>query len=578
MTCAGCVARIERSLAKVEGVEQVEVNLLAERASISGKVDGQQLIQAVERLGFGAESIVDLQGAREQLQRDLAHEQRRLGRQCMWAVALTTPVFVIEMGRHLIPGMHGLFAQVVPDWLWLLLMATLATAVQFGPGWSFYRRGMRSLRHGAPDMNAMVMLGTSAAWLYSLSVCVLPNFFPEAARQVYFEASAVIISLVLLGRWLESRAKGRSGAAIQKLLKLQIPQARVQRDGKETTVPVEALSLGDEVVLRAGEQIPVDAVLINGSLEVNESMLTGESTSRAKALGDTVVAGTMVVDGFAKVAVSALGANTVLAQMIHMVERAQSAKIPLQALIDRVTAIFVPVILGVACITTAVWLIFGPDPRINYALVTGISVLIIACPCAMGLATPISILVGIGRAAERGVLFRQGDALQSLHEVDVVAFDKTGTLTQGQLTVHTMVPTAASGLQEKDLLALAAAVEQGSRHPIAQAIQQAAIGQDIALPQPQDVQVHVGFGLSATVNEQRVVVGSAACLERFAGITSQEFDVFSASIQHGLTRVFVAQGNTLIGYIAVADTLRPEARDLCRTITTTRKADLYFKW
>ena len=573
MTCASCVGRVERALVRVEGVESVEVNLVSERASIVGSVDSLRLINAVQRLGFEAHAVEDVHRARQEQHVHQEAEQHRLKSQCLWALAMTCPIFIIEMGRHLFPVMEMWLNSLMGEQHLLYGIALLATIVQFGPGLTFYRSGLRSLMHLAPDMNAMVMLGTTAAWLYSMLICVVPDLFPPSNRFVYFEASAVIISLVLLGRWLEARAKGRSGASIRKLLTLQVAQARILREGVEELVHIESLTIGDELVVRAGERIPVDAHIVDGACLMDESMLTGETMPQSKSPGGKVVAGTTMLDGFITIAVSALGANTVLSQMIRMVERAQSAKLPIQALVDRVTAVFIPIVLLVAVVASISWLVFGPNPSVSYALVAGVSVVIIACPCAMGLATPISILVGIGRLAEHGLFFRRGEALQRLTHVDVVAFDKTGTLTHGKPALQSVYASSEVSIPEQDLIKIAASLEQGSIHPIAHAIVSAAQQNKLKLVQPLAVTVYPGFGISGRIDEQLVVIGSMHCLQRYAGIDQNELAQFEENLQRtsSHTHVFMAIDHVITACFVVADTIRHEAASCVQSLRAEGK-------
>ena len=345
---------------------------------------------------------------------------------------MTIPVVVLEMGSHLIPALHNLIHATIGMQASWLIQAVFTTIVLFGPGRMFFARGLRALLRRAPDMNSLVALGAGAAWAYSMAATLTPGILPADLRAVYFEAAAVIVTLILLGRWLEARAKGQTGAAIRALLGLRSRTARKLVGTEIIEVEADSLMVGDRVLVRPGERIPTDGVVEDGHGPVDESMITGEPIPVEKGAGDAVTGGT--VNGTAPLTMTAtrVGQDTALSQIIRMVEEAQSTRPPIQSLVDRITLWFVPAVMGLAAVTVLVWLVFGPDPALGFALVAGVSVLIIACPCAMGLATPTSIMVGTGRAAELGVLFRKGDALQTLADADVIAFDKTGTITEGR--------------------------------------------------------------------------------------------------------------------------------------------------
>ena len=398
----------------------------------------------------------------------------RARRMTLIAGALTLPVFVIEMGSHFIPGMHHLVLSTLGQQASWMLQFGLTTLVLLWPGLGFFRLGIPALLRAEPDMNSLVALGTSAAWIFSTLSLFAPGLLPPGTAAVYFEAAAVIVTLILLGRWLEARAKGRTGAAIQKLIGLQPKTARVERKGQIIDLPIEAVALGDILHVRPGEQIAVDGEVTAGHSYVDEAMISGEPAPVAKSTGAEVVGGTINGDGALSFRATRVGRDTVLSRIIAMVEQAQGAKLPIQAVADRVVQVFVPVVIAVALLAVLIWMIFGPEPVLTRALVAGVSVLIIACPCAMGLATPTSIMVGTGRAAELGVLFRKGEALQRLDEARVVAFDKTGTLTLGRPRVTRI--DLADGVNRDQVLRLVAAAEGHSEHPIARAIEAAAEG------------------------------------------------------------------------------------------------------
>ncbi|MDJ1160049.1 heavy metal translocating P-type ATPase [Chelatococcus sp. SYSU_G07232] len=558
MTCASCVSRVEKALKAVPGVRAASVNLATGRAQVEvlrGSAGPGELVAAVERTGYGArlrEAGVP-QADREAAAR--AAEQRALGRSLVIATIFTLPIFVLEMGSHLVPGMHEVLMDGLGDQGLYLLSFMLATVVQFGPGLRFYQKGVPSLLRGAPDMNSLVVLGTSAAYGYSLVATFAPQVLPEGTVNVYYEAAAVIVTLILLGRYLEAKSRGRTSEAIRHLMTLQPKTARVERDGRAIEVPLEEVRVGDLVLVRPGERVPVDGDVVEGSSFVDESMITGEPVPVQKGEGTAVVGGTVNKTGSFTLRATKVGADTVLAQIIRMVEAAQGAKLPIQALVDRVTAWFVPAVMAVAAATFVVWLVFGPDPALTFALVNAVAVLIIACPCAMGLATPTSIMVGTGRAAEMGVLFRQGDALQSLRDVGVVALDKTGTLTRGRPELTDFV--AAGGFDRSEILALVAAVEARSEHPIAEAIVAAARAEGLTLAAVERFEGVPGHGAEARVAGRDIAVGA----DRFMATLGLDVAPFAAVAQRladeGKTPLYAAVDGRLAAVVAVADAIKP---------------------
>ena len=475
------------------------------------------------------------------------------------AAALTLPVFVMEMGGHLIPAFHHWQMATFGTFPLHLVQFLLTTAVLAGPGRVFFRLGVPALFKGAPDMNSLVAVGTGAAWGYSVVATFLPGLLPEGVRAVYFEAAAVIVVLILVGRWLEARAKGRTGAAIQALLGLQVRTARVIRGGETAEVDVDALAVGDVILVRPGERIPVDGEVTEGSSNVDESMITGEPVPVQKTAGAAVTGGTVNGTGSLTFKAARVGSDTTLAQIIRMVEEAQGAKLPIQGLVDRVTLWFVPAVMVLAALTVVIWLLVGPDPALTFALVAGVSVLIIACPCAMGLATPTSIMVGTGRAAEMGVLFRKGDALQALSEVDVIALDKTGTVTEGQPSLTDLVTT--DGFDRDKVLSLIAAVEAQSEHPIAEAIVRGARAEGIAVPNATGFRSITGYGVAATVEGQEVMVGADRYMSRegieIAALVETEAELAG----RGRTALYAAIDGKLAAVIAVADPVKPASQE-----------------
>ncbi|MDX5446079.1 MAG: heavy metal translocating P-type ATPase [Zoogloeaceae bacterium] len=554
MSCAACVGRVEKVLLRVPGVVAASVNLAARNARVetAGEVPVAALVAAVKKAGFDAKPASEAaEGAREAA---AAAEERELRRDVWIAAALTLPVFVLEMGSHLIPGMHewvmATLGHTVNGWL----QAVLTTAVMFGPGLRFFRKGVPALLRGAPDMNALVAIGTGAAWAYSLVALSAPGMLPEGTANVYFEAAAVIITLILVGRLLEARARGRTSEAIRRLMKIAPRTARVRRDGEAVEVPIGEVAVADVVEVRPGEKIAVDGEVVEGASFVDESMITGEPVPVEKAVGAQVVGGTLNTRGALAFRATRIGADTVLAQIIRMVEQAQGAKLPIQALVDKVTMVFVPIVMGVALLTFVAWMVFGASPALSFALVCAVAVLIVACPCAMGLATPTSIMVATGRAAAMGVLFRKGDALQELSRVDVVAFDKTGTLTLGRPQLTDLV--TADGFGREEVLSLVAAVERRSEHPIAQAIVAAARDAGMQLPEVEGFEATAGHGVRAKVQGRRVEVG-ADRLMRSLGLDVAAFAETAGRLgDEGKSPLYAAVDGKLAAIIAVADPLK----------------------
>jgi Cu+-exporting ATPase len=554
LSCASCVARVERALAGVAGVGDVSVNLATGEAQLrhpDGLITAGDLVEAVRAAGYGASPMPEAgAGDREARQ---ALEARSLRRDLVAAALLSLPIVVLDMGGHLVPRLHG----AVPGAAYL--QAALATLVLAWPGRRFFLLGLPGLLRGHPDMNALVALGSGAAYLYSLAATLAPGLMPAGTAHLYFEASVLIVTLILLGRTLEARAKGRTGAAIARLMNLAPKTARVVRDGAETEVPLASLKRGDVVRVRPGERIAADGTVVAGTSYVDESMVTGEPGPVAKRTGSATVGGTVNGQGSLDLRVGSVGAETVLAQIVRMVETAQGAKLPIQALVDRVTGRFVPAVIGLALVTFLAWLAFAPAPALGHALVNAIAVLIIACPCAMGLATPTSIMVGTGRAAEQGVLFRNGTALQALRDVRVVALDKTGTLTEGRPTLTDLVP--APGFADEAVLAAIAALESRSEHPIARAVVAAARARGLALPEPEAFETVTGYGIAGRVAGRDVAIGARRYMERL-GVATDSLAAEAAGLAaSGRSPLYVAFGGRLAALVAVADPLKAGAAE-----------------
>jgi P-type Cu+ transporter len=608
MSCASCVSRVEKALKTVPAVETASVNLASGEAVVTvlGGVSAlPALTAAVARSGYAlrlagsgaptageassgavqgenplAEGAAASPAPRRAAPTDDSREARRareisgLKRDFLIAFVLTLPLFVLEMGAHLYPPLHHVLMDVFPGNSLYWLEFALATAVLAGPGRRFYGKGIPALIRLSPDMNALVALGTGAAYLYSVVTTFAPDLLPLEARHVYFEAATVIVTLILLGRLLEARAKGRTGAAIRKLAALQAKTARVERDGVARDVALSEVRLGDIVVVRPGERLPVDGRVIDGASAVDEAMISGEPIPVEKRQGATVIGGTVNGSGSFRFEATSVGADMMLSRIIRMVAEAQGAKLPIQKLVDAVTAWFVPAVIATAVITFLIWLIFGPAPAYTHGLVAAVAVLIIACPCAMGLATPTSIMVGTGRAAELGVLFRKGEALQTLAGIDWLVMDKTGTITAGKPEVSEIV--TADGFDAAEVLRLVASLEARSEHPLADAIVRAAGARGLALVAVENVEAVVGFGVTGLVEGRRIAAGADRFMVTLGvmphGLSESPLPTPSpqgggadaASLQAAVTRLadegasplYVAIDGKLAAAIAVADPIK----------------------
>ena len=567
MTCASCVGRVERALNKTGGVVEAAVNLATEKATVTYLPDGVSLGQlkaAVRQAGYQVREESPGKDRADTEREVREGELRKLKASLTIAAIFTVPLILLVMLPMLIPSLEAQLMRLIPMQTMFYVSFVLATVVQFGPGRRFYRSGWPALRHGSPDMNTLVMLGTSAAYGYSVMATFLPQLLPAGTVHVYYEASAAIVTLILLGKYLEARAKGRTGEAIKKLMGLQARTARIERGGEWLELPLDEVVPGDVVLVRPGEKVPVDGQVVSGSSYVDASMLTGEPLPVAKGAGDEVVGGTLNKTGSFRFTATKVGADTVLAQIVKMVEDAQGSKVPIQALADRVVRVFVPVVIGVALVTFGVWLAFGPSPALTFALVNAVAVLIIACPCAMGLATPTSIMVGTGKAAELGVLFRNGGALQSLQETKVIALDKTGTLTKGkpELTDFSVQP----GFDKREVLRLVATAEQNSEHPVAEAIVQAAKADGLTLPAPETFDAVPGYGVEAHVEGQLVQVGADRYMTHL-GLDTRDFkDEAGRLADEGKSPLYAAVNGELAAVIAVADPVKDSSLEAVRAL------------
>jgi Cu+-exporting ATPase len=556
MTCANCAMNIERTLnKKVPGVVQASVNFASERAAVQylpNLTSVEEMIAAIRQAGYDA-IAPDETGEDEDVEQrarraEIADQTRK------FAVGLlfTVPLFLWSMGRDF--GLLGGWSQAL--WVNWAFWA-LATPVQFYTGWDYYTGGWKSLRNRSANMDVLVAMGSSVAYFYSLAVLL----YPALGSHVYFETSAVIITLIKLGKMLEARAKGRTGNAIRKLMGLRPKTATILRDGREIEVSLKEVTVGDVVVVRPGEKIPVDGVILEGSSAVDESMLTGEPIPVDKSSGDPVVGATINSEGLLKIQATKVGKDTALAQIIKLVQEAQGSKAPIQALADRVAAVFVPGVIGIATITFILWWIIGGE--FVPAMIRLVAVLIIACPCALGLATPTAIMAGTGKGAEKGILFKDSEALEKATKLKTIVLDKTGTLTLGRPTVADVVAfNSSSPVQHKrELLRIAASVERGSEHPVGRAILKEAEKQALELFEPEDFKASGGFGVRARINGQMVYVGKPGWFSEM-GVDMVNGNKYVHTLQRqGKTLMAVVVEKELAGLIAVADSLKPESKE-----------------
>ena len=550
MSCASCVSRVQNALAAVPGVSQARVNLAERTALVMGSASAAELVQAVEKAGYGAEAIEDDLERRERQQETAIATMKRFRWQAIVALLVGVPVMVW--------GMIGDNMMVSDDnrSLWLVI-GLITLAVMVFAGGHFYRSAWKSLKNGTATMDTLVALGTGVAWLYSMSVNLWPQWFPMEARHLYYEASAMIIGLINLGHMLEARARQRSSKALEKLLDLTPPSARVVTPEGEKDLPLAEVEAGMTLRLTTGDRVPVDGVISQGEAWFDEAMLTGEPVPQQKGDGDAIHAGTVVQDGSVLFTASAVGSQTTLARIIRMVRQAQSSKPEIGQLADKISAVFVPAVVAIALISAGIWYFFGPAPQIVYTLVIATTVLIIACPCALGLATPMSIISGVGRAAEYGVLVRDADALQRASELDTLVFDKTGTLTEGKPQV-VAVKTFA-GVDETTAVRLAAALEQGSSHPLARAILDKAA--DSTLPEVSGFRTLRGLGVSGEAEGRRLLLGNQALLNEQHIATVELESEMTTQASRGATPVLLAIDGQAAALFAIRDPLREDSID-----------------
>jgi Cu+-exporting ATPase len=556
MTCASCVSRVEGALQGLEGVLSASVNLATERATIEyipGQVGLADFRRAVQDVGYRVGEVGEEKEMvdRERLAREA--EIRNLGLKVLIGAVLSLPVFLGSFPEWF-PWVPSLLQNPYVVW-------ALATPVQFWVGWQFYRGTWAAAKHLTTDMNTLIAVGTSAAYFYSVAAILFPGFFSGQGLkpQIYFDTAAIIITLILLGRFLEARAKGRTSEAIKKLMGMQAKTARVVRDGQELDLPIEEVRVGDLIIVRPGEKIPVDGILREGHSNVDESMITGESIPVEKRVGDEVIGATLNKTGTFKFEATKVGKDTMLAQIIKLVEEAQGSKAPIQRLADKISSVFVPAVIGIAVATFLVWYFFGPTPAFTFALLNFVAVLIIACPCALGLATPTAIMVGTGKGAENGVLIRGGESLEQAHRVKTIVLDKTGTLTQGEPVVTDIL--TAEGIKEDQFLALAASAERGSEHPLGEAIVQRAKGEGLSLSEPQNFEAIPGHGIQTRVDGHEVLLGNLK-LMRDRGLSLDGWEAQAQRLSdEGKTPMYMALDGQVAGLVAVADTLKPNSKE-----------------
>ena len=554
MTCANCAANIERALnKKTAGVVTATVNFATERVAVKyvpGVLNADDIVAAIEKAGYGAippeEGFDEEDAERKARDAEIKDQTRKFAVGVLFAL----PLFVFSMGRDF--GLIGQWSHA--PWVNWLFWA-LATPVQFYTGWDYYQGGLKSLKNKSANMDVLVAMGSSVAYFYSLAVMLLPAL----GGHVYFETSAVIITLIKLGKMLESRTKGRTGGAIRKLIGLRPKTATILENDTEKEIPLTRVKVGDTVIVRPGERIPVDGLVLDGQSAVDESMLSGEPLPVDKQTGDTVVGGTINGQGLLRFSATRVGKETALAQIIRLVQEAQGSKAPIQALADKVAAVFVPAIIGIALVVFILW--WSLTGEFVPAMIRLVAVLVIACPCALGLATPTAIMAGTGKGAEKGILFKSSEALETATRLDTIVLDKTGTITMGKPAVVDIIPLQPGCETEEDLLQLAASVEKGSEHPLGKSIVNEAKTRQIALLEPQGFKASGGFGVEANLNGESVLVGKPGWFEELGSDIGSAGDRIHALQSQGKTVMVVVKNNVLCGLIAVSDTLKPESKE-----------------
>ena len=551
MRCAGCVSAIEGALSTMAGVSSVTVNFADNSALIRGQLDAEFLIKAVKEAGFDAAVMEAFEDPEAQEQLELSRYKSLMNKAAV-AGAFGVLLMLTDMLDWL-PEM----GSATGKWFWPDV-ALLTLAVLIYSGWHFYSGAVKSLRLGQANMDTLIALGTGSAWLYSCIVIDYSAYLPSLAKHAYFEAAVVILAFINLGTGLETLARGKTSSAIRQLIGLQPRTARVIRDGVEIDIPIEQVGLGETLRIRPGEKIPVDGVLLDGSSSVDESMLTGESMPLEKSVGAEVIAGTVNLTGSFIFKATRIGRDTALAQIIKSVKQAQSSKPEIARLADKISGIFVPIVVAISVFTFFVWLFLGPAPSISYAFVTSMTVLVIACPCALGLATPISVMVAVGRAAQLGILIRKGDALQTAGKITCLILDKTGTVTQGKPVVS-QVEVLDDNYTVDKIIQLAASIEAGSEHPLASAILAEAEKNNLSLDKVEQFEALSGFGVTATINNQVIAFGNKALMDAQHIKTLDTVQLLESLASKGQTPMLLAVNKHIVGIISVADPIKVDS-------------------
>ncbi len=557
MTCASCVSNVQNALSSLNGIISASVNFATEKAIVEympSQIGMREFKKAVRDSGYDIVEPEQGEDIVEKEKEEREQDYQKLRNKLITGAVLTVPIFLVVFWERL--GLSSFLE--IPRQTGFLLQLIIQTPVQFWVGWQFYTGAIAAARYRTTNMNTLIAVGTSAAYLYSVMATFFPSLFEIRgySAEVYFDTAATIIVLILLGRLFEARARGKTSEAIKKLIGLQPRTARVIKNGQEINISIEDVEIGDIVLVRPGEKIPVDGIVKEGYSSIDESMISGESIPVEKTIGDEVVGATINKLGSFRFEATKVGRDTMLHQIINMVQEAQGSKPPIARLADKIASIFVPAVMGIASVTFIIWFIFGPDPAFTYAMLNFVAVMIIACPCALGLATPTSIMVGTGKGAENGILIRGAEALETAHKINSIVFDKTGTLTKGEAVVTDIVTGNESKIKKEEILLYAASAEKGSEHSLGEAIVRKALVHNISLQEPADFHAVPGRGIKATINETNVYLGNAEFMGD-EGIDIEEFLLKAEELStKGKTPMYVAAGGTAIGIVAVADTLK----------------------
>ena len=571
MTCASCVARVEKAIGKVDGVKNVAVNFATEKANFEldpSKADLRKVAEIVEDAGYKVKLPEKTETAAAAASEPEAVGEdnqfyKALTKDLIFALIMTIPVFLISMSMEF-SWFHRMFPVSVSHAMMMdyvnKVLLILTTPIVFISGKRFFTIFWNNLKHFAADMNSLVAIGTGTAYIYSLIATLFPELITASGKtpQVYYDSTAVIITLILMGRWLENRAKQKTGSAIKKLLELKPKTASIKRNGKEVTIKIDELALKDIVIVRPGEKVPADGIITEGFSTVDESMITGESIPVEKSPGQKVIGGTINKNGTFEFEISAIGKNSVLGQIIKYVEEAQGSKAPIQKLADRIASVFVPVVVGIALLTFIVWLILGGNNAFNIALINFVAVLIIACPCALGLATPTAIMVGTGLGANNGILIKNGESLEHAHKINVIILDKTGTITEGKPSVTDII---TDGITESELLNIAASVENRSEHPLAQAVVDFAKAKGFVPESPESFKNIPGHGITAVIDGKAVLIGNEKLMRDYS-LKPEKFSAdFDRLSEEGKTLIFLAVNGELKGLLAIEDPVKTTSKE-----------------